>query len=407
LRHELRGVKDCGDHITLSFSVGERLLEISARRVVLAMPPRLVRETIEFTPMLDEPTERALLGAETWMAAQAKAVIEYPDAFWRRQGLAGSAFVTHDQAIIGEIFDACDTSANLFALGGFLALSPDLRDTFSVGLPMLLSSQINSVFGKDEEHRKIHYQDWAAEAYTCSSADRDAQASDNTNDSANPMLRRSLWDNKLYLGGSETAARGAGYIEGALDAARRIDRTLAAMETKKVLSNPLATAEAYEGLPLNDASLARFGAWVEVRSSSLFEDYRRRFNRGLASQQRENLTQMAVLGAMERLFQEALRVLDGLPFDMSSVGVERGRTSLTPAIQQPFRDLMQAFIDDVIAFNRTSCALSNFPSEHKISKEYLQAILQDIAAAWREFSLSANRTLLEKVNEKRAREEIG
>ena len=68
---------------------------------------------------------------------------------------------------------------------------------------------------------------------------------------------------------------------------------------------------------------------------------------------------------------------------------------------------MQALVDDVIAFNQTSCALSNFPSEHKLSREYLQAIMQDIAAAWREFSLSANGLLLEKMRQVGAQEKIG
>jgi monoamine oxidase len=40
--------------------------------------------------------------------------------------------------------------------------------------------------------------------------------------------------------------------------------------------------------------------------------------------------------------------------------------------------------------------LSNFPDEHKPSKEYLGATLRDIAAAWREFSLDANQILLDK-----------
>lgn len=406
LQHALTRVQDCGDHIALTFNAAGKLFEITARHVVLAMPPRLIRERIEFAPKLDEPTDQALLGAETWMAAQAKVVLEYRDAFWLGQGLSGSAFVTHDQAIIGEIYDASDSTVKLNALGGFLALGPELRETFSVGLPILLSSQVSNVFGKDEECLKTHYQDWAAEAHTCSAADRTAQKSDHPSDSGNPMLRRSLWDKKIYLGGSETAARGAGYLEGAIDAARRIDRALAAIETKRTSSNPFAKEE-YNDLPTNDACLARFAAWVETRSDAVFDDYRRRLNRALAAQQRESLTQLAVLGAMEEVFQQALGVLDGLPFDMSAVVVERGRTSLTPGIQKPFGDLMQALIDDVIAFNQTSCALSNFPGEHKLSKDYLQAIMQDIAAAWREFSLSANRLLLEKTRQAGAQEKIG
>ena len=81
---------------------------------------------------------------------------------------------------------------------------------------------------------------------------------------------------------------------------------------------------------------------------------------------------------------------------MNDVAVERGGSALMSEVQKPFRDIMQSLLDNVIAFNRTSCALSNFPDEHHLSKEYTQTILRDIAAAWLEFSLAANRLLLAK-----------
>ena len=101
---------------------------------------------------------------------------------------------------------------------------------------------------------------------------------------------------------------------------------------------------------------------------------------------------------MEEVFDQALAVMDSLEFDAGTVTVERGRSSLTPDVQQPFGDLMQSVLDDAISFNRTSCALSNFPDEHHLSKEYTQVILRDIAAAWQQFSLSANRLLLAKTD---------
>jgi monoamine oxidase len=404
--HHLTGLRDGGDHVALTFSVNGEITEILARRVVLTLPPRLLRETAQFTPSLDEPTDRAMMGAETWMAAQAKVALEYPTAFWREQGLSGSAFVTHEQATIGEIFDACDPAAKLVALGGFIAFDPHLRAQFAVGLPILLSSQICAVFERDVEPAQIHYQDWATETFTCSAADRSGGDSDHTGDVASPMLRRPLWDKKLYLGGSETAARNAGYLEGALDAARRVERALTALDAKKSSADP-TDSEPYADLPVNEASLARFTAWVDAQTDAVMEDYRRRVNRALAAQQRESLTQLASLGAMENIFQQALRLLETLPFDMENVAVERGRASLTPQLQKPFGDLMQAVMDDVVAFNQTSCALSNFPGEHRLSKEYIQAIMQDIAAAWREFSLSANGLLMEKKSRAHTQEKMG
>ena len=105
-----------------------------------------------------------------------------------------------------------------------------------------------------------------------------------------------------------------------------------------------------------------------------------------------------MLRSIEAVFAAALKVLDSLALDMTGIAVERGRSALMPAVQKPFGDLMQTFIDDVIAFNRTSCALSNFPDEHRLSKDYHQAILRDVAAAWQEFSLAANRLLLAKAD---------
>jgi len=103
-----------------------------------------------------------------------------------------------------------------------------------------------------------------------------------------------------------------------------------------------------------------------------------------------------MLGAMEAVFTDALAFLEELPFSHDSVAIERGRSDLTPKVQAAFEGFIQALLDAIIDFNRTSCALSNFPEEHRLAKDYISTTLRDIGAAWREFSLSANRLLLDK-----------
>ncbi len=396
LGHVLTRVRDAGDHVVLTFkaAAGGGELQVPARHAVLAIPPRLVEETISFEPALDEATLEAMRCADTWMAAQAKVVITYDAPHWRKEDKSGNAFVTHEQAVVGEIFDACDAAGTAAALGGFLALPPDQRDAFEAGLPILMTSQMTQVFGGTlEAGGEIYYQDWAHEPFTCSSRDRAAPAAEHSG-SANPMLRRPLWAGRLELGGSETAAQGAGYLEGALEAARRIDRSLA-----RGRAGQAEAPEAKAGLPVNEASIARFASWVALQNDAAFDSYRIRLNKGLAAQQREQLTQRAMLGAMEEVYEKALGMLAGLDFDLSDVPVEQGRCALMTDVQKPFRNVMQTLLDDVVAFNRTSCALSNFPGEHHLSKDYVQTILRDIAAAWQDFSLAANRTLLAKAKE--------
>ncbi|QWG14651.1 FAD-dependent oxidoreductase [Bradyrhizobium sediminis] len=397
LDHVLTSVRDREDHVALTFAAGDGIVEITARHVVLALPPRLLEQQVRFEPDLDEATREAMRGAETWMAAQAKVVIAYDRAFWREAGHSGNAFVTHEQAVLGEIFDACDGDPAKAALGGFLALSPELRASFSAGLPMLMDNQMAQVFGATLEHGEQYFQDWATELHTCSALDRTSARTEHAG-AANPMLRRAHWNGTLYLGGSETAARGAGYLEGALEAARRIDLALERKSAEEGGSGSHSRAAGDAAAPINAASLARFRAWVAAQQDAAFDGYRHRLNRSLAAQQREQLTQRAILESMEEVFDRALAVLDGLDFDVGAVTVEHGRSSLTPGVQQPFGDLMRSVLDDVIAFNRTSCALSNFPDEHHLSREYRQVILRDIAAAWLEFSLAANRLLLAKTD---------
>ncbi|MBR1279398.1 NAD(P)/FAD-dependent oxidoreductase [Bradyrhizobium sp. AUGA SZCCT0283] len=397
LNHVLTSIGDRGDHVVLTFAAGDTMVEFRARHVVLAIPPRLLEQHVRFEPGLDEATREAMRSAQTWMAAQAKVVVAYDRAYWREAGHSGNAFVTHGQAVVGEIFDACDCDPERAALGGFLALSPGLRASFSAGLPLLIDNQIVQLFGSALEHGEQHYQDWATEPYTCSALDRTSAQTEQHADIANPMLRRVHWNGKLYLGGSETASRGAGYLEGALEAARRIDLLL---KRKSAQEKGAAYSSAGDGNAgsVNAASLTRFGAWVAAQGDAAFDGYRHRLHRSLAAQQHEQLTQRAILEAIEEVFDNALAVLDGLDFDIDVITVERGRSSLTPAIQQPFGDLMQSVLDDVVAFNRTSCALSNFPDEHHLSREYTQVIMRDIAAAWLEFSLAANRLLLAKAD---------
>jgi monoamine oxidase len=392
LNHILTEVWDRGDHVDLTFAAGDDIVAFGARHVVLAVPPRLLEAQVRFEPNFDEATREAMRGAETWMAAQAKVIVGYDRATWREAGQSGNAAVTHEQAVIGEIFDACDIDPARAALGGFLALSPDQRASFAAGLPMLMDNQMLQVFGRALEQGEQKYQDWAMERFTCSMRDRTSARAERQ-DNANPMLRRSQWAGKLYLGGSETASRAAGYLEGALEAARRIEH---ALNRARIPAEP-GTPEAHDA-GVNDASLARFGAWVAAQADAVFDGYRHRLNRSLAAQQHEQLTQRAILEAMEDVFDEALAVLESLDFDIGTVTVERGKASITPGVQQPFGDLMRSVLDDVTAFNRTSFALSNFPDEHHLSRDYLQAILRDIAAAWLEFSLAANRLLLAKTD---------
>jgi monoamine oxidase len=225
LGHALIAVIQHSDHVELHFRRGDSVELIVARRVVLTVPPRLIEEHVRFEPPLDESVRQSMRATYTWMADQAKVLVTYARPFWRAAGLAGNAFVEHEQAMLYETFDACDAAGDKAALGGFMALSPALRLSFQAGIPILVSSQLVQLFGTEADDGTQHVQDWATEAYTSSTLDQTPPSRHPAYD--DPTLRRSYWDAKLYFGGTETAGYAAGYMEGALEAGERTAYMLA------------------------------------------------------------------------------------------------------------------------------------------------------------------------------------
>lgn len=225
LGQELYCVRDRGDHAELYFHSGNSTNIVQARNVALTLPPRLLEEHVSFDPPLESPVREAMRTTHTWMADQAKVLVGYAQPFWRNNGQSGNAFVTHDQTVLGEIFDACDRAGGKAALGGFFSLPPQFRaNIHPEAMPLLVSSQLVQVFGMSAGLGEQHMQDWATEPYTCSTLD--LTPPDSHPEYGNPILRQRLWRNKLHFGASETAGYGGGYMEGALEAAARIHRNI-------------------------------------------------------------------------------------------------------------------------------------------------------------------------------------
>jgi len=370
----LIGLRDLGDGVEVLRSGGPTL---RARRVVLALPPRLAQEFVAFDPPLHDAVDQALKDTPTWMAAQAKAVVSFKVPFWRVAGHSGNAFVRHPQAVLGEVFDQSTEPAG--ALGGFVALDAAQREHFRRGLPLLIESQLAQLYGIEAQTGQLHLQDWALERWTCSAADR---AEPPAWPQADALLRRGHWDGRLWFGGSETATHGAGHMEGALASADRIAHAL------------LAPAPVTVGSVDQAAAIAAFETGVRRLRALAGERYRQQLVRLLSTQQHEQLTQRALLAAVDQTYSEALALLGAFTPWCGAGHSEQGRHSLTPLLLKAFDSWNKALLDEALAHNATSCALSNFPQDHRPDADLLRAITRDLAAAWREFALELNARLV-------------
>lgn len=386
----VQALRDRGTFIELLPSAGQPL---RARQVVLALPPRLIHEQIQFEPPLPAAVSEALLATPTWMATQAKSVTTFVQPFWQAAGHSGNAFVRHGQAVLGEVFDASSEGAlGGGALGGFVALNAAQRENFKRGLPLLIDSQLAQLFGQQAQNGHAYLQDWANEPWTCSTVDRNQPPEPPRNE---PLLRQPLWAGRVFLGGSETAAHGAGHMEGALESADRLSHALCRPATRERSAVAVATA-AGDASGTRTAALARFATSVQTLRGLAPQRYRQHLTRLLSSQQMELLTQRALLAAADQLYSESLARLDNLlpALDAADHEILNGRHALTTILLAPFEGWNKGLLDAALEHNATSCALSNFPTEHQPDAETLRAIKLDLAAAWREFALELNTRLL-------------
>jgi len=387
----LQALRDRGAFIELLPSTGHPL---RARQVVLALPPRLVHEKIQFEPPLPAAVWEALAATPTWMSAQAKSVTTFSQPFWRQAGHSGNAFVRHAQAVLGEVFDGTSDETGAGALGGFVALNAAQRDSFKRGLPLLIASQLTQLYGPQAQDGQAFLQDWATEPWTCSATDHASPPETPIND---PLLRQPLWAGRVFLGGSETAAHGAGHMEGALESADRLHHALcrpnASVRHATTLSAP---ADAGSTSMTSATAMASFAASVQALRSMAAQRYRQHLTRLLSTQQVELLTQRALLAAADQVYSATLAQLDSLlpTLKAASSEVINGRHALTSTLLAPFDGWNKGLLNAALEHNATSCALSNFPTEHQPDADTLHAITLDLAAAWREFALELNARLL-------------
>ncbi|MGB3555200.1 MAG: FAD-dependent oxidoreductase [Jannaschia sp.] len=189
--------------------------EFKARRVVLALPPRLTTR-IRFAPDLPDGVERALSAVPTWMAAHAKAVAVYDRPFWRMAGLSGDA--VSQTGPLAEIHDACGPGGGPpYALFGFQSAAPVARlDEEATQFAIL--EQLDRLFGPEAARPvSLHLKDWSHDPMTASQADHNTPPRHPVY--GIPRGAEALWDGRLLLAGTEMAATSGGYLEGALEAA--------------------------------------------------------------------------------------------------------------------------------------------------------------------------------------------
>lgn len=211
---------DQGYAISLGHSDGQ--LEVQARKVVLAIPPRVIASKIAFEPALAERVIQDLNSIPTWMAGHAKLFALYPRPFWRDAGLSGDGISRRGPLM--EIHDASPANAAYGALFGFVGLPAGAPMRASAPLIQAATRQLEKMFGPEAaQPLDVLLKDWADDAYTATPAD---SATTSHPQYGTPASLAALADQGLVFAATELAPQFGGFVEGALEAAENALRLL-------------------------------------------------------------------------------------------------------------------------------------------------------------------------------------
>lgn len=146
---------------------------------------------------------------------------------------------------------------------------------------------------------------------------------------------------------------------------------------------------------INTDSLNQFQRYLAERKPLMREHYHQLLAQDLSRQLWEGCFQRTVLAVLTQTYQAALIHLENLPFNSSQLPVNQGKSDLTRRLLASFDGFVDEFLSFAVDKHRTSCALSNFPDEHKPSDDYVHAVKREVAELWRHFAIDANRYFLD------------
>jgi len=147
--------------------------------------------------------------------------------------------------------------------------------------------------------------------------------------------------------------------------------------------------------PINIPPLEQLGRYVANRKSAVKSEYERRLAYDLSHQQWSGCFQRNVLAVLQQMYDDTLTEIKSLSFSSSGRSITSGMSDLTQSVLANFRGFSDEFLLSVVEKHRTSCALSNFPIEHKPDKEYVDEVRRELALIWKDFALAVNEHFLQ------------
>ena len=190
---------------------------------ISTLPPKLLVDSVQFSPALPDEFTDIASQTHTWMADSIKVALTFEEPFWRNPDSSGTIFSN-----VGPVSEMYDHSGDgRYALKGFMnnawhAVSREQRK-------QLVIEQLRRFYGsKVDSYRSYRELVWQNEPFTYSNYKKPVTPHQNNGHS---IFQQAFFDQRLIIAGSETATEFPGYMDGVVESAQRTVRQL-----KKLLS---------------------------------------------------------------------------------------------------------------------------------------------------------------------------
>ncbi len=191
-----------------------------ASKIVLAVPPKLWNNTIEFSPPLPKELNHIASTTHTWMEESIKVALTFDHPFWRQKKQSGTLF--SNTGPITEFYDHCNFETNKYALCGFIN-SGFNKLTFDERKKQTIK-QLTPVFGTEiQDYSDYNERVWSLEENTYSESITPLYPHQNN---GNPIYHTTYFDDRLLISSAEASPIHPGYMEGAIVSANLVTKKI-------------------------------------------------------------------------------------------------------------------------------------------------------------------------------------
>lgn len=129
------------------------------------------------------------------------------------------------------------------------------------------------------------------------------------------------------------------------------------------------------------SSPSAFQRYIDDCRPLMRKQYERLLVGDLSRQQAQGCFQRNVLLVLAQTYQQALAQLPILDLEAA-----HPQQNCSKQILACCQSLGHEFVRSVVDRHRTSCALSNFPAEHKPDTAYVDTVMREAAGLWQRFA---------------------